>query len=58
MCSSGPHREEMHTYMLILKALIHIHEKLYIQYWMYPSQRHLSLEYTLLTSQGNGIQRY
>lgn len=50
--------EEMHTYMLILKSLIHIHEKLYIQYWMYPSQRHLSSEYALLTFQGNGIQRY
>lgn len=50
--------EEMHTYMLILKSLIHIHEKLHIQYWMHPSQRHLSSEYALLTFQGNGTWRY
>lgn len=50
--------EEMHTYMLIWKSLIHIHEKLDIQYWIYPSQMHLSLEYALLTFQGNGTQRY
>lgn len=50
--------EEMHTYMLIWKSLIHIHEKLHIQYWMYPSQRHLSSEYALLTFRGNGSWRY